>query len=107
VNASTHLANASLAAVTPGLTDNRALLASIGSRRVRYVAGEISPFAAALLAVLLERKPREERWTDPEWQAAVEELETSDLTVAQFLAAEHARKAPACYRSTRSWFRLP
>ena len=70
------------------VVDNRALLASIGERRVRKLVGENTPYGAALLAIAFERKPR---WTDAEWAAVVDELETSDLTVAQFLALEHAR----------------
>jgi hypothetical protein len=77
-----------MSAVAPRVVDNRALLASIGNRRVRYVVGENSPYGAALLAVAFERKPN---WQDSDWAAVVEELETCDLTIAQFLAVEHAR----------------
>jgi hypothetical protein len=72
----------------PQVVDNRALLASIGDRTVRRVVGENSPYGAALLAVAWERK---ERWLDAEWAAAVDELETCTLTIAQFLEIEHAR----------------
>jgi hypothetical protein len=72
-------------------TDHRALLASIGSRRVRNVAAEVSPFAEALFHVVAERKPRGESWHSDEWAALLDELHTSDMTVGQFLAAEHAR----------------
>jgi hypothetical protein len=72
-------------------TDHRALLASIGSRRVRNVAAEVSPFAEALFNVVAERKPRGESWHSDEWAALLDELDTSTLTVSEFLAAEHAK----------------
>src|SRR5690242_2714628 len=51
----------------PKLTDNRALLASIGHRRVRTVAAEISPYAEALYGVVCERKPVGVAWQHDEW----------------------------------------
>jgi hypothetical protein len=76
-----------------GPVDNRALLASIGHRRVRIVAGEVSRYAEALYAIVCERRPIGEGWTEGDWQLVLDELDTCDLTVREFLAAEHARKA--------------
>jgi len=74
-----------------GPTDNRALLSSIGHRRVRVVAAEIGQFADALLAVVLERKPAGEPWGSQEWADVLDELDTSELSIAEFLQAEHTR----------------
>lgn len=73
--------------------DNRALLAAIGHRRVRNVAAESGQYAEALFAVVLERKARGESWDESEWNAVLVELDASALTIAEFLQAEHDRKA--------------
>lgn len=72
----------------PHLTDNRALLATIGHRLVRAVASETTPYSAALFGVVLQRQ---REWSSSEWQAALVELDESALTVSQFLTAEHQR----------------
>lgn len=66
-------------------TDNRALLTTIGHRLVKKVAAEVSPYAAALLGVALERR------REDEWDSVVDELLSSDDTVAEYLQAEHLR----------------
>jgi hypothetical protein len=77
---------------TARAVDNRALLATIRHRLVRAVAAEVSPYAEALFGVVLERKPAREPWAADEWAAVLEELDTSILTIGDFLAAEHARQ---------------
>jgi len=74
-----------------GPTDKRALLASIGHRQVRNVVGEAGQYAEALFAVIRERKPITEAWHYYEWLALLAELDKSELTVHEFLVAEHAR----------------
>jgi len=76
---------------TTAAVDNRALLASIGHRRVRNVAAEVSQYAEALYNVVAERKPIGEAWASDEWDALLEELDNSELTVQEFLVAEHTR----------------
>ena len=76
------------------LSDNRALLHTIGRRKVSAVANEVSDFAQALFNVVAERRPRNEPWTEGDWQLVLDELDASDMTVSQFLAAEHARRKP-------------
>jgi len=78
-------------AAAPRIVDNRALLATISQRLVRTVAGESSRYAAALFGVVLKRKPPGESWTPTEWASVLDELDTSTLTIGQFLEAEHAR----------------
>lgn len=75
--------------------DNRALLAQIGHRLVRKVAAEVGPHAEALFAVVCERKPIGVSWHESEWNELLEELDNSDLTIAEFLAREHARSRAA------------
>lgn len=72
------------------LTDNRHLLSTIPGRLVRSVFNEDSPYSDALFEVL---KERQSRWTFDEWDAALAEIVSSSLTVAEFLALEHARAA--------------
>jgi hypothetical protein len=76
----------------PRVVDNRALLATIPNRLVRAVAAEVSPYAEALYGVVLERKPAREPWGKDEWQAVLDELDTSILTIGDFLEAEHERR---------------
>lgn len=71
-----------------GMTDHRALLATIRGRLVRAVANEDTPYATAVFEVV---KQRERTWTHDDWQAALREVDASRLTVGEFLDAEHAR----------------
>lgn len=71
--------------------DNRALLHTIGHRKVSAVADEVSDFSQALFNVVAERRPRNVAWTEGDWQAVLDELDASDLTIVEFLASEHAR----------------
>lgn len=76
---------------TSAQTDHRALLHVVGHRKVRAVANEIGQYAEALYAVIADRKPRGVGWPREEWEALLEELDKSTMTVAEFLAAEHVR----------------
>jgi len=58
---------------------------------VRNVAGEVSQFAEALFNIVCERKPIGEAWAPDEWDALLEELDNSELMIADFLVEEHAR----------------
>lgn len=69
-------------------TDNRALLYSVGHRLVRAVAAESTRYSEALYAVVGQRQ---RDWKPEEWEAALGELDTSTLTISQFLEAEHAK----------------
>ena len=68
--------------------DNRALLATVSTRKVNRVANEDTPYAEALFKIVKERK---RGWSPAEWVEALEELDTSALTVGEWLANEHAR----------------
>lgn len=74
-----------------GPVDNRALLHTIGRRKVSAVANEVSDFAQALLNVVAERKPLNVGWTEGEWELVLQELDASDLTIAEFLQREYSR----------------
>jgi hypothetical protein len=69
--------------------DKRALLHTISHRAVRVVAAESTPYAEALFGVLLERfGPRVDQ---DEWNAALAELDASELTVGEWLGREPRR----------------
>lgn len=68
--------------------DSRALLATVGHRKVRTVAREDTPYAAALFAVVQQRQ---RGWQTDEWEAACNELETCELSISEWLQAEHLR----------------
>jgi hypothetical protein len=78
---------------TLGPVDNRALLSAVGHRLIRKVLDDVGPHAEALFAIICERKPIGEPWDSKEWAATIEEIEASELTVAEWLSDEHARKA--------------
>ncbi|HLF12076.1 MAG TPA: hypothetical protein VJA26_12755 [Gammaproteobacteria bacterium] len=77
------------AAPHAGPTDNRALLHTIGHRRVRAVATEDSPYAVALFEIV---KQRSRSWTTEQWDEALKELDASTQTIEAFLNSEHARR---------------
>jgi hypothetical protein len=79
------------AAVHQVIHDKRALLAQVSHRKVRALAAESNPFAAALFGVLLERKPAARAWDHAEWNAAIGELDASELTVGEWLEQEARR----------------
>jgi len=68
--------------------DHRALLHTVGHRLVRAVAGEDTPYANALFAIVRQRN---REWQSEEWEVVLAELDASALTVSEFLEAEHAR----------------
>lgn len=67
------------------IRDNRALLSTVGHRLVHVVAAENSAYGDALLAVVSERQ---RGWGKAEWEAALDELFRSPLTVSAWLAKE-------------------
>lgn len=78
-------ANVNPAAAIP---DKRALLQQVWQRPVRDVIAVDSPYSAALLGVLFERRTE---WPSEDWAAAVDEMQSSRLTVGAFLEREGAR----------------
>jgi hypothetical protein len=75
--------------VAPTYTgDKRALLSQISGRKVREIASEKSPYAAALYGVVHERRSA---WTGEQWAEVIDELDNSTLTVGAFLTQEAAR----------------
>lgn len=75
-------------AVPPSLPDNRALLATVSHRKVNRVANEESPYATALFNVV---KERQRVWTSAEWAAVLEELDSTAITIGEWLLRERAR----------------
>ncbi len=71
-----------------GIVDKRALLQQVWQRPVRDVIAVDTPYSAALLGVLFERRVE---WPSDEWAAAVDELAECRLTVGAFLEREGAR----------------
>lgn len=51
---------------------------------VRVIVRDDTPASEALFALLRAEKPR---WTLPQWQAVLAELDSSNLTLADWLAA--------------------
>jgi hypothetical protein len=75
-------------ATAPRFVGNRDRLAQIAHRKVRIVASESNEFAEALFAILRERFPSP-RIDYREWEAALAELDASDLTIGEFLELEN------------------
>lgn len=77
-----------MAAAPHHVIDRRQFLAAVSDRRVSVLAQEQNEYAAALLGVVYERRPR---WSDEQWSAAMADLLASPMTVGQFLAREASR----------------
>jgi hypothetical protein len=75
-------------ALAAHFVDKRQLLQQVSHRKVRLLAAESNPYAAALFGVVLERQVE---WPLADWDAALAELDGCDLTVGEWLSKEAAR----------------
>jgi hypothetical protein len=69
--------------------DKRALLHTVSHRLVRVVAAESTPYALALFAIPRERFSTRIEYR--EWEAALAEIDASELSVGEWLELEARR----------------